>query len=257
VIDVNVSLAHWPFRRLPDDEPDALVRRLKRLGVTEAWCGSFDALLHRDLSAVNLRLAGACRASGAGLLRPFGAVNPLLPDWREELRRCRDVHRMPGIRLHPDFHGYTLEHPAFVDLLHESARLGLVVQIALRMEDPRTLHPLLRDLRPTDAAPLVELVARAPRPRVVLLNALGEIRGKALDRLLSTSRIWVDLAMLEGAAGLERIMARAGHERLLFGSHAPFYCAEAAHLKLKESRMTSQQAGAIRQGNARALEATA
>ena len=60
--------------------------------------------------------------------------------------------------------------------------------------------------------------------------------------------------MLEGAAGLERLVAQVGHERLLFGSHAPLFYAEAAHLKLKESVLTPEQAEAIRQGNARRIE---
>ena len=79
------------------------MRRLRRLGVTEAWAGSLDALLHRDLGGVNARLVADCAARTApDCLRPFGAVNPLLPDWREELRRCHEEHRMPGIRLHPE-----------------------------------------------------------------------------------------------------------------------------------------------------------
>ena len=78
MIDVNVWLSRWPFRRLPDDEPAALVRRLRRLGVTEAWAGSLDALLHHDLADVNARLVATCRTMARSLLRPFGAVNPLL-----------------------------------------------------------------------------------------------------------------------------------------------------------------------------------
>jgi predicted TIM-barrel fold metal-dependent hydrolase len=253
MIDVNVWLSRWPFRRLPDDEPASLVRRLVRLGVTEAWAGSLDALLHRDLGAVNERLAAACRAEGGGLLRPFGAVNPLSPDWMEDLRRCKQVHQMPGIRLHPNYHGYALDHPVVEELLAEAARVGLVVQVALKMEDERTHHPLLKDLPKTDPAPLAGLLARTPGPPIVLLNALGDLRGDLLKRLLALDRIRVDIAMLEGAAGLERLIAQVGHEKLLFGSHAPLFYAEAAHLKLKESVLTAAQADEIARGNARRL----
>jgi predicted TIM-barrel fold metal-dependent hydrolase len=253
MIDVNVSLSHWPFRRLPDDEPEELVRRLKRLGITEAWAGSFDALLHRDLGAVNARLVAACRRHGAGLFRATGVIDPLLPDWREELRRCHEEHRMSGIRLHPNYHGYALDHPAFAELTAEASRRGLIVQIALKMEDERTLHPLLKSLPTTDPAPLVQLFAQGLKPKIVLLNALGNPRVEPLKRLLTTGGIWVDIAMLESVAGLERLVAQVGAERLLFGSHAPFFYAEAAHLKLKESVLKTEQLDAICRANARTV----
>jgi predicted TIM-barrel fold metal-dependent hydrolase len=87
----------------------------------------------------------------------------------------------------------------------------------------------------------------------VVLNALGSVRGEALKRLLAIEGICVDIAMLEGAAGVERIITQVGADRLVFGSHAPFFYAEAAHLKLTESDLTPAQAEAIRQGNARRL----
>ncbi|MGP0066275.1 MAG: amidohydrolase family protein [Isosphaeraceae bacterium] len=256
MIDVNVSLSRWPFRRLPDDEPASLVRRLRQLGVTEAWAGSLDAPLHQDLAGVNARLVTMCRAYGAGLLHPFGAVDPLLPDWREDLRRCHEEHRMTGIRLHPNYHGYHLDHPLFAELLNEAARRKLIVQIAIKMQDERTLHPLLKGLPTTDPTPLMGLPAGPSRPPIVLLNALGNLRGGPLKKLLTTDGIWVDIAMLEGAAGLERLIAEVGPERLLFGSHSPLFYARASHLKLKESALTPEQAEAIRQGNARRIRAS-
>jgi predicted TIM-barrel fold metal-dependent hydrolase len=51
--------------------------------------------------------------------------------------------------------------------------------------------------------------------------------------------------------GLERLVAQVGWDRLLFGSHAPFFYPEAAALKLKESALSPERAEAIRRGNAR------
>ena len=217
MIDTNVYLSRWPFRRLRGDETPELVAMLRRAGVTQAWAGSFDALLHRDVAGVNARLEDECRRHGDGLLLPFGTVNVSLPDWEEDLRRCHEVHRMKGIRLHPTFHGYALNDPAFLPLLRGAAERGLLVQVVVRMEDARTHHPLLRvaDLDPSSLASLA-----IPGLCLMLLNASRPPSGVAFD-----------IATIERAAGL----AQAALDRACFGSFAPFFILESAVLKLKES----------------------
>ncbi len=250
IIDVNVYLSRWPLRRLPCDELPKLVERLQTCGVTQAWTGSFDGLLHKDVGGVNERLAAECRQVPAGLLQPFGTVNPTLPDWREELRRCHEVHHMPGIRLQPNYHGYQLDHPGFAELLQLAAARGLIVQLAVRMEDPRMQHPLLR-VPDVDTTPLPDLVAAVPDLQLVLLNALQILPGDRLSALAHTGRVHFEIATLEGVAGIASLVTRVPLERVLFGSYCPFFILESAVLKLRESELSPAQLDAIAFENAR------
>lgn len=252
LVDVNVYLSRWPFRRYAGDEPAALVASLKQHGVVQAWAGSFDGLLHKDMAGVNGRLAEECRRHGPGLLVPLGSVNPLLPEWPEDLRRCAEVHRMPGIRLHPSYHGYGLDHPEFARLLELAAQRKLVVQLAVIMEDERMMHPLMR-VPPVNLAPLAALVKKLPGLRLVLLNAMRTVREPALASLVRAGQVYVEIAMLEGVGGLERLAAALPAERILFGSFSPMFYFEAAAGKLQESELPPHQRRAIATENARAL----
>jgi predicted TIM-barrel fold metal-dependent hydrolase len=249
MVDVNVYVSHWPFRRLPDDETPEIVARLKSRSVTRAWAGSFDALLHRDVAAVNTRLARECELYGDGVLVPFGVVNPKLPDWEDDLRRCQEEHAMPGIRLHPNYHGYTLADPDFARLLELAAERKLIVQIALTMEDPRTQHPLVQ-VPHVDPKPLVDQARRLPGLPLILINAFWSVRPATLGALAGLANVSFDIAMLENVGGVAALVERVGNERVLFGSYAPFYYFESAFLKLKESPLPFEQLAMVAGANA-------
>ncbi|HSB17826.1 MAG TPA: amidohydrolase family protein [Bryobacteraceae bacterium] len=252
IIDTNVSLSRWPFRRVPGDEPADLVMRLRGRGVGLACAGSFDGILHKDLAGVNTRLARECRTYGKELLLPFGSVNPKLPDWREDLRRCREEHRMPGIRLYPNYHGYDLKDPAFGELLTLASAGGLIVQLAMRMEDERTQHPLLR-VPPVDAGPLPDLIRGQPGVRIVLLHWKGLVGPALLERLATAGEVYFEISMLEGLGALARLIQQVSAERVLFGSNFPLFYFESALFKVREAGLTQLQQNAIFEGNAQRL----
>src|SRR3569832_1050744 len=81
LIDVNVHLFDWPFRWLKYAQTGALLAKLRKHRIVQAWAGSFEGLLHKNLDGVNARLAHECQANGENLLVPFGAIIPALPDW--------------------------------------------------------------------------------------------------------------------------------------------------------------------------------
>jgi predicted TIM-barrel fold metal-dependent hydrolase len=252
ILDVNVHLSRWPTRRVQDDETANLVATLRSHGVEEAWAGSFEGLLHKDLASVNARLVHECRAQKDVRLVPFGSVNPRLPDWEDDLRRCAEEHAMPGIRLHPNYHGYALDDPQFVRLVQLSAERGLIVTLALEMEDERMMHPLMR-VPPVDVRPLSAVVEQAPEVRLILLNALRTLRGELLWRLLGSGKVYVEISMLEGVGCVEKLLQDVPADRVLFGSHAPHYYFESAVLKLRESFLAREQLRDIFRENARKI----
>jgi hypothetical protein len=257
VIDTNVHLFQWPFRRLSGDTPQELVAQLKGKGVQQAWAGSFEALFCRDVSGVNARLAAACRDQGAGFLVPFGVVNPKSPDWEEDLRRCHEDHRMPGIRLYPSYHRYPLTDADFVKLLSLAASRRLIVQIALSMEDPRTQIQWMMAM-PADPKPLGPLVAKLPALKLVLLNGANWAGNDDPDivAIRKAENVFFDMAKNEGIGGLEALIAATSPDRIVFGSHFPFFYFESALLKVREADLTGSQRAALTEGNARRLFAS-
>jgi predicted TIM-barrel fold metal-dependent hydrolase len=249
MIDTNANLSRWPFRRLAGDDPADFVARMRKAGVTQAWVASFDGLLHRDVGGVNARLAADCKERGAGLLIPFGTVNPKLPDWQEDLRRCHEVYRMPGIRLHPNYHGYTLADPEFAEVLRRAAAAGMIVQLATQMEDERTQYPLMRIPR-VNLAPLPEIVAAVPSLRLVVLNAA---RDPLRKKIAAAGNVYFDIAMVEGVGGVGVLASEVSPQRVVFGSHFPLFYFQSAALKIKEAGFSAAEEKTIVEDNARRL----
>lgn len=259
IIDTNVNLFDWPFRNLKYGKTKALVAKLKKHRISQAWAGSFEALFHKDINGVNARLAEECRSNGEGMLLPFGTVNLAWPDWKEDLRRCHEVHRMPGIRIYPVYQTFNLEHPDFTQLVSEVTARGMALQIVGDMEDDRHHHPIveIRDLKLT---PLLETLKQVPDAKVQLVYWNHRAPRNILDTLIKETGVVLDTSRIEGVGEVGRLIegktwtgtsSPIPAERILFGSHAPYFPVEANVIKLFESPLAQSQMQAIMNGNAR------
>jgi len=246
----SLPLALSTFGR---DEPAELVARLRKQNVGQAGAGSFDGILHKDITGVNTRLTKDCRAFGHGMLVPFGSINPKFPDCQEDVRRCQEEHKMPGIRLHPNYHGYTLDDPAFEELLKLALTCRMIVQLVLSMEDVRTQHPLMR-VPPVDVAPLAELVKHQHGLRLVVLNWTPGLQSGELQTVLApTGHVYFDISTVEGVGGVAHLVEQVSLERVLFGSNYPLFYFESALLKMQESGLIEAQKNALFEENGRLL----
>ena len=253
IIDTNVYVSPWVVRHSRPDTARNVVEKLRRHGVTSAWAGSFDAVLHTDIAGVNARLAEVCTQEGRGLLRAFGTINPTFPDWEEDLRRCHEIHRMPGVRLFPNYQGYALDDSRFAKLVELATLREMLVQIVISVEDERSQNPAL-SAASVQPAPLAEMLAKITKARVMLLNSGSRVLGAntpLLSQLVAAGVIF-EIASLEGVAGIGSLLQRMPRIRLSFGSHVPYFYFEAALLKLQESALNGEQLAAITHGNAHA-----
>lgn len=240
IVDSNVNLFRWPFRRLPLDETGNLVAKLSSLGITTAFAGSFEGVFHRDLTSANSRLFEEC-SRFPGLV-PVASIHPAKPGWERDLAAATIA-----IRLHPNYHGYTLDHPGFSELLLAASERGLLVQLAVAIEDARTQPDLMR-VPEVDLSPLPEAMARAPEVKVQLLNWKG--RGPLTNPLKSLPNLSFDTALADGTDGVATLVESFGAERVWLGSHAPFLIPEAALVRVHESGLDENACLSVIRGNA-------
>jgi predicted TIM-barrel fold metal-dependent hydrolase len=235
ILDTNVNLFRWPFRHLPLDETEKLVAKMRSLGVTKALAGSFEGVFHRDLRSANARLSRECARFPE--LVPVVSINPSKPGWERDLDAAETA-----IRLHPGYHGYGLDHPGFADLLLAAAERGLLIQVAVALEDPRTQPELMR-VPEVDLSPLPAAMAKAPEVKVQLLNWKG--RGTLTNTLRELPNLSVDTALADGTDAVATLVKTFGPERVLFGTHAPFLIPEAALVRVHEADLAEGDLRAV------------
>ncbi|OYW70085.1 MAG: hypothetical protein B7Z21_00150, partial [Verrucomicrobiales bacterium 32-60-5] len=153
------------------------------------------------------------------------------------------------IRLHPNYHGYDLQAPAFRQLLPLAAKHRLLVQLVIQMENERTQNPQVR-VAPVDLKPLSGILQEMKEPRIMLLNANAAM---LLRHLQECPNVWIDFAMIEGVGGVENLLKTWPLERLVFGSFAPVFYWESARLKMQESALSAAQTKAVQWQSASAL----
>lgn len=211
---------------------------LREAGVKQAWAGSFDSLFHKDVHGVNERLADACRSIGDGIFVPFGCVNPTLPDWEEDVLRIDETFQMPGIRLHPAYHGYALDDPRFARLLELADERRLIVQLVAQITTER--HALLTPHTvPLDVKSLSKAAAARPNLPIIIYGSLPK-NVAALKSLAAQSNTYVgwsvDNPFLEN--------------RIVFGSTAPMSDARTSLASLNQLGLAENELAGIRGENA-------
>ena len=251
IIDCNANLGNWPFRRTEYNDPASLLERLGRVGIERAWVTLLDAVMYKNVHAGNAPLAEMVADHEA--LLPVATINPTWPAWEKDLAECAEALGYRGVRVNPNYHGWALDEPVFGELLTAAGELGMFVEVTVRMTDERHHHPLVM-VPPVDVSPLPAAAAAHPTVPIVVANAKNaEVTGLNRSGDLPAN-VYFEMSHIESVNGVKTVADAMGVERMLFGTHAPYYYPEAAHLKVfTESELSAAEIAAITHENAEGL----
>ena len=224
LIDTSVFCGHWPFRNLSPRDPAGLRRHLSSRGVDRAWVAAAEAVLFPDPMEANEPLFTAI--AGDEFFIPLAIVNVTLPQFMADAAACVERWKCRGFKLLPNYHQYSLSDARVQKLLQFCADANAPVCIQLRMMDERAHHPLM--LTPgVAAAEVTALAEKFPRNRFLACGAYtSELKA------LKAGNLWVELSSVESGDALGNALKHIAADRIVFGSHSPFYYFEAEAAKL-------------------------
>lgn len=178
----------------------------------------------------------------------FGSVFPDAPDALDELERIRSLG-LRGVKLHPDYQGFSVDDPKYKPLYRKISQLGLI-----------TLFHAGQDIGfppPYGATPEKMAVALSWFDSPVIAAHWGGAGcGEGVLRHLCGRDIWFDTSFGYGQMPkyyFEKILETHGAERLLFGTDTPWHT-PAMELRLLDTLpLTADERDKILYQNARGL----
>jgi predicted TIM-barrel fold metal-dependent hydrolase len=206
----------WPFSEdLPGRTARELESALAEAGCEHAYVASVEGMFAYDTMKANDRFAA--EAMSLRRVRPLAALAPFAPNWWVQVAHAEN--RFAGAVVHPYFHDWRLDDPAYGPFWEASA--GLPLWINLCTGDWRLR---LRGTSPhqTTKDELLAFLAAAPPNRYVFQGASPALVAAALGTSARHDIAFEISRLSDTTAALASICRQHGADRLVFGSEFPF-----------------------------------
>lgn len=231
-IDVSAWFGNYPFRHLPHHTVAHCRDAMRKSGVRHAVVSSFQCLFEED------NLVAFTRAShdmaGVPELELWPVVNPARPNQLSALEQVLAAHPARGLRLLPNYHGYTLSDPAVGKLMDWAAARDMIVQVFQAIADVRWQWMFQVPPVPDDDLPgFAELYPESK----IIFSGLGRLRILA-GAMRANTRCHVDLSGVRGPLfAIEHLVEELPANQILFGSLWPLQTTESILWQILKARI--------------------
>ena len=273
MIDANAYIGEWPFRRLNHATPDALLHKMDALGIEKAVVSRLENVFYKDVMVGNRELHGIVRAHPDRFM-PAYTINSAMPCWEQDLKRCLEEYGMKNLRIHPNYHQFTLLEPhttrvmdagleAYAQyhlltrnalaLLERAQADDLLVLLTLALEDSRWHHWHVK-VPPVTTSDAVEGICAFPDVRFLVCTGRHGHITDIWRRAYKTDNLYFDVSRVQGPVDdIEQLCAQVGADHLLFGTNCPIFYPESAKLSIEHAEISDHEKALMLSANAQRL----
>lgn len=250
LIDINSYIGHWPFRKLVTTTCEEVIGRMNATGVDMAVISNINGIFYKDTQSANEELYHAIKASSVFTKRllPMAVLNPIYNGWRQDFKTCIDEWKMKGIRLHPQYHGYTFDNEECITLAKMARDKGVPIAVSLRMVDsrPSSWLDISQEWTLKNVLPLIKAV---PDAKYMILNMANANQFNVYDK--ETTELIRKTDMVFDTSGrmilnLGDMLKTYGEDKFAFGSHAPIFDSITGLLRIESLRESEANAAVKR-----------
>lgn len=236
VFDCHGHFGAWPDFPARQNKAVQMLAVMDRLGIARLAFSSLDAC-YCDMRRGNQEAYTGAAAQPDRFVA-YTVINPNFPESIEEelAGRPKQASR-PLIKLHPYLHHYPVTGPNY-RLVWEFAHRTSAIVLSHTWESDPTCGPLMFE----------ELARQYPGARIILGHSGVTRKGyeEAIQVARKCENVFLDMTGSQSHNGiLERCVAEAGSQKVLFGSDLPFLEAAIGIGRVAFARLTDRQKEAI------------
>lgn len=238
LIDINAYTGHWPFKQLRDNHCEGLLGRMKEYGVDLSVVTNLNGIFYKNTQSANEELYEEVRSKRAYRDRflPFAVINPVYAGWKADFLTCVKDFGMKGIRVFPNYHDYTIDDPALLDLVKMARDHDVAVALTMRVMDSRqrSWMDLAAEWAMKDYVPLVQAV---PDAKYMMLNlSTGMTLSAEQETALKNANVLFDTSGRH-ITHFANVYRRFGKDKFAFGSHFPVFDYYTGLLRIESLRL--------------------
>jgi predicted TIM-barrel fold metal-dependent hydrolase len=249
IIDINAFLGAWPFRKLKYSGAEGLDHLMRRADISLALVSPFESILYMDNDSANSFYHGI---ESSRTMVPIIAINPLLPDARRYMEGLAGLHRLRGLKLHPDYHGYRLGEESARQVFKMAQDLELPIIVPLRIYDERSHHRLVK-VPPTPVKELVEAAELYPGVRIIACNGRTDEIRDVLENSTNLENLYAAVSWAQEEGFIASAVKAYGCDRLMWGSNMPLQYPEPILDQVRKADIGTEEQKRILAGNARTI----